>query len=302
MTAYAAAGPAPLGVAAGVRGLDQVNEARQNLARNDHLLGEIYFRLRNLERSRSYYQKCENIREAILREDEKDVERRKQLGKPQSPDFRLMADLAEFHQMYGAMLFSLGAPLPDVLPHIDRSIALSRKVLEIDKAVGWHQNLAKALYSRGVIAARAGDPAAAARCFRECLEIREGLAGKDASSYRKKVHLLEVLARVGAHERAAQLAEKLRLDHQKNAEFLICAARCYAQCSLAVPDESALRREYRERALAALQTALDQGYKDLITLETHPDLDPVRESPAFKKLLERVSVAPSLGSAPNANR
>jgi len=55
-------------------------------------------------------------------------------------------------------------------------------------------------------------------------------------------------------------------------------------------------------ALAALQTALEQGYKDLITLETHPDLDPVRESPAFKKLLEKVSAVPSPGSAPNANR
>jgi serine/threonine-protein kinase len=302
MTAYAAAVPIPFGAAAGVPGLEQVSEARQNLARNDHLLGEIYFRLRNLELSRTYYQKCEDIREALLRQDENDVERRRRLGSPRPPDFRLMADLAEFHQMYGAMLFSLGAPLPEVLPHIDRSIALSRRVLEIDKAVGSRQNLARALYSRGVVAGRAGDSATAGRCFRECLEIREELTHQDASSYRKKVDLLEVLARVGAHERAAQLVEKLRLDHQKNAEFLICAARCYAQCSLAVPDKSALRRQYPEMALAALQTALEQGYKDLITLETHPDLDPVRESPAFKKLLEKVSTVPSPGSAPDANR
>ena len=109
-------------------------------------------------------------------------------------------------------------------------------------------------------------------------------------------------ARAGAHERAAQLAEKLRLDHQKNAEFLICAARCYAQCSSAVPGKSALQRQYREMALAALQTALEQGYKDLITLETHPDLDPVRASPAFQQLLEKVSAPPSPESAPAANR
>jgi tetratricopeptide (TPR) repeat protein len=302
MTAYAAAGPTLLGVAAGGPGLDQVSEARQNLARNYHLAGEIYFRLRNLKLSRTYYRKCENIREALLRDDEKDAERRKRLGKPRPPDFRLMADLAEFHQMYGAMLFALGAPLPEVLPHTDRSIALSRRVLQIDKAVGLQQNLASALYSRGVVAGRAGDPAAAARCFRECLEIREGLAGQDVSSYRKRVDLLEVLARAGAHERAAQLAEKLRLDHQKNAEFLICAARSYAQCSSAVPGKSTLQRQYREMALAALQTALEQGYKDLITLETHPDLDPVRESPAFQQLLEKVSAPPSPESAPAANR
>jgi serine/threonine-protein kinase len=287
---------------AGPPDFEQLGEARQNLARNYHLLGEIYFRLRNLERSRIYYQKCEETREAILRDDEDDVERRRQTGKPRPPDFRLMADLAEFHQMYGAMLFSLGAPLPEVLPHIDRSIALSRRVLEIDKAVGSRQNLAKALYSRGVVAARAGDPATAAKCFRECIEIRQELAEKDVSSYRKKLDLLEVLARVGPHERAAQLAEDLRRNHQQDAEFLICAARCYAQCSSAVPEGSARQRQDLEMSLAALQAALDQGYKDRITLETHPDLDPVRETPEFKKLLEKVTSAPSPESAPHANR
>jgi hypothetical protein len=174
--------------------------------------------------------------------------------------------------------------------------------LEIDNAVGSRQNLAKALYSRGVVAARAGDSAMATKCFHECVEIRQELADKDVSSYRKKVDLLEVLARLGHHEKAAQLAESLRLDHQKDADFLICVARSYAQCSLAVPDNSALKRHYMEMALAALKAAFLQGYKDLITLETHPDLDPVRASSAFKKLVEKVSTAPSQASALNSNR
>jgi tetratricopeptide (TPR) repeat protein/tRNA A-37 threonylcarbamoyl transferase component Bud32 len=293
MTVNPAALPTVLCVVACIPGqVEKVSEMRRNLARNYHLVGEIYFRLRNLKRSRVYYQKCEDTREVILRDDENSVELLKQIGKPRPPDYRLMSDLAEFHQMYGAMLFSLGAPLPEVLPHIDRSIALSRRVLEIDKGVEPRQNLAKALYSRGVVAARAGDDTLAARCFQECLEIREELADKDVRSYRKKADLLEVLARVGRHERAAQLAEKLRLDHQKDSEFLICAARCYAQCSLAVPDKPALRGQYLKMALAALQSVLEGGYKDVITLETHPDLDPVRENPAFKKLMEKIGKPP----------
>jgi tetratricopeptide (TPR) repeat protein len=287
ITAFPAPGPILQSGAASASALEQLSELRQNLSRNYHLIGEIYFRLRNLKQSRIYYQKCEDTRESILRDDENDVERRKQIGKPRPPDFRLMADVAEFHQMYGAMLLALGAPLSEVLPHIDRSISLSRRVLEIDQAVGSRQNLAKAFYSRGMIAARAGDPATAAKSLHECLEIREELAAKDNSSFRKKLDLLEVLARIGQHERAAQLAENLHSGHEKNAEFLISAARCYAQCSVAVPDKSALRRQYRERALTVLQAALEQGYKDLITLETHPDLDPVRESPEFKALIER---------------
>jgi serine/threonine-protein kinase len=290
MNANPAAGPNLLGVAASLPGqVGQISDMRQNLARNYHLIGEIYFRLRKLELARRYYQKCEETREAILRADEREVERLKQLGTPRPPDFRLMGDLAEFHQMYGTMLFCLGAPLPEVLPHIDRAIALSRRVLEMDKAVESRQNLAKSLYSRGIVAARAGDRTTADGCFRECLQIRQELAEQDVKSYRKKVDWLEVLARSGKHEDAARLAEELRLTHAKDAGFLVAAARCYAQCSSAVPDRPRLRQRYREMALADLETVLTRGYRDVITLETHPDLDPIRSSPAFQKLLAKVS-------------
>jgi tetratricopeptide (TPR) repeat protein len=289
MTANPTAGPTMLGVAAGLpEQIGQLSEMRLNLARNYHLIGEIYFRLRNLKSSRVYYQKCEEIRETILRADEKDVERLKQLGTARAPDFRLMDDVAEFHRYYGDMLFFLGAPLSEVLVHMDRAIALGRRVLEMDRAVPIRQHLATALYSRGMVAARAGDRTTAAKSFAECLEIREEVAANDVGSYGKKKDLLEVLSRAGRHEKAAELAEKLRHGHQKDAGFLIHAARCYAQCSLAVPGNLVLRQKYRELALAALETALEQGYKDIITLEAHPDLDPVREVPAFKKLLEKV--------------
>jgi serine/threonine protein kinase len=292
LTANPVSAPAALAVAASVPNwVEQLSETRQNLARNYHLIGEIYFRLRNLKQSRAYYQKCEDIREAILRDDEDAVQRLKQLGKPRPPDYRLMGDLAELHQMCATMLLSLGAPLPEVLPHNDRAIVLSRRVLEMDKAVEPQQNLASALYSRGMVAVRAGDSPTATKCFLECLGIRQELSGKDPSSFRKKLDLLEVLARAGKHGQAAQLAEQLRLHHQKDGEFLISLARAYAQCSLAVPDNRSLKEHYLEKALAAVQTALEQGYKDVITLETHPDFDPVRESPAFKKLLEKVDVA-----------
>jgi serine/threonine-protein kinase len=302
LTGVPPVGPTGKGVAAGGMSLEQLSEARQNLARNYHLIAEIYFRLRNLELCRTYYQKCEKVREALLRDDENDVERRKLLGKPRPPDFRLMADLAEFQEMYGALLLAVGAPLPDVLHHIDRSIALTRRVLEIDKAVGTQQNLAKALYSRGVVAARAGDRAMAGKCFDECLKIREELAAKDPTSFRKKVDLLEALARTGAHEKATELAEMLRRDHQKSSDYLISAARCYAQCSLAVPGKTALRQKYLDQAIDSLQAGLAQGYKDLITLETHPDLDPVREIPAFQRLLEKVNASASPKTASGANR
>jgi tetratricopeptide (TPR) repeat protein len=290
MTANPAAWPTVLSVVASVPSrVNQLSDMRLNLASNYHLIGEIYFRLRNLKQSSVFYQKCEDIRETILRADEKEVERLKQLGTPRPPNYRLMDQVAEFHRYYGDMLFFLGAPLAEVLPHIDRAIALGRRVLEIDKAVEYRQHLATALYSRGMVASRAGDPATAAKCFAECLKIREALAAKDAGNYGMKKDLLVALARAGTHEKAAELAEKLRRGHEKDTDFLIHVARSYAQSSLAVPDNPSLRQKYLELALAALEAALGHGYKDITTLEAHPDLDPVREMPAFKKLLEKVS-------------
>lgn len=135
------------------------------------------------------------------------------------------------------------------------------------------------------MAARTSNRVTAAKCFDECLEIRESLAEKDAKSYLKKLNLLVVLARVGKNQRAGQLAEELRSGHQKNADFLIHAARCYAQCALAVPSDLTLRARYLELALAALQLALQNGYKDIIVLEADPDLDPLRDTSAFKKMI-----------------
>ncbi len=290
LTANPAAWPTVLSVVASVPSrVSQLSEMRLNLASNYHLIGENYFRLRNLKQSRVFYQKCEEIRETILRADENEVERLKQLGTPRPPSFRLMDQVAEFHRYYGDMLFLLGEPLPEVLAHIDRAIALGRRVLALDKAVDFRQHLATALYSRGMVAARAGNPTTAARCFAECLEIREQLAAQDAGDYGKKKDLLEVLARAGKHERAAELARELRRGHEKDADFLIYAARCHAQYTLAVGDNPTLRQKYLDLVLADLQTALGLGYKDVTTLEAHPDLDPVREIPAFKKLVEQVT-------------
>jgi serine/threonine protein kinase/tetratricopeptide (TPR) repeat protein len=269
--------------------LEQMKGDRQNLARNHHLLGEIYFRLRNLEKSRFHYEMCKDMREADIRDEEAEVKRLAQMGKPRSPDLRLVSDLAQFDESYGAMLFSLGAPSSEVVSLLDRSIALCRRVLESDKGVAVRMILARSLYARGAIGVRSGERTLAAKCFDECLGIREEIAKKGLPNYRNQLDLLEVLARAGAHQKAVELAEKLREEHAKDSKFLICTARAYAQASLAVLNDASLRGQYREMALAALQTALELGYTDTIVLETNADLDPVRESPGFKKLMEKVS-------------
>ncbi len=58
-------------------------------------------------------------------------------------------------------------------------------------------------------------------------------------------------------------------------------------------DNPTLHQKCLDLALTDLQTALGLGYKDITTLEAHPNLERVREIPGFKKLMEKVRKATS---------
>jgi tetratricopeptide (TPR) repeat protein len=272
-TATPTGSAAPLAVAASAPWLsDLASEHSQNLARNYHLIGEIYFRLHNLEKSLVYYARCAAIREAALAAHPK--------------DFRLRGDLGQFYEYYGTVHLCLG-DTRQALPLYDRSLQLLRDVAAADKSVEFRKNLAAALYSRGMAARRMNDAAGAAKCFRECLQIRKELAANDPKNDRARMDLILVLPHCGEHEQAASLAEALRTGRQSDRELLFIIARCYAQCAAAVPGATPLAARYEQMALVALQAAVAQGYSDLMMLQSAPDLDPVRGRPQFKELLEK---------------
>jgi tetratricopeptide (TPR) repeat protein/tRNA A-37 threonylcarbamoyl transferase component Bud32 len=261
----------PLVVAGSIPWLGELaSEQRQNLARNYHLIGEIYFRLHNLEKSLHYYARCAAIREAALVEHPK--------------DFRLRGDLGQFYEYYGNVHLCLG-DTQEALPLYDRSLQLLRAVTAIDKSVEYQKNLAATLYSRGTAAERMRDSAGAAKYFQECLQIRDTLAARDAKNARAKMDLMLVLPHCGKHEQAALLAETLRSGKANDRELLLVIARCYAQCAASQSDNMPLRERYEHQALAALQDAVTQGYSDVMKLQSDPDLEPIRTRPEYKKLL-----------------
>jgi serine/threonine protein kinase len=156
--------------------------------------------------------------------------------------------------------------------------------------VGAQADLSRVLYSQGLAAERAGDNGPAAEYFRASLEIREARpnVGEDTVGQRD---LMMSLARVGRADEAAALAEKVRAKLPKDGGALVDVACCYAVCSARGPgagDEKGTRERYAAKALEALTQALDAGYGDKVNLETEPDLDGVRNRPAFKALVDRV--------------
>ena len=45
-------------------------------------------------------------------------------------------------------------------------------------------------------------------------------------------------------------------------------------------------KHYTDRALDCLRTAKDRGWADVVSLEDDTDLEPIRNDPAFKELLD----------------
>ena len=54
------------------------------------------------------------------------------------------------------------------------------------------------------------------------------------------------------------------------------------------PGEAALQSRYADLAVETLGQACTLGYKNLANLKTDPDLDPIREYPGYKQLVENL--------------
>jgi len=110
------------------------------------------------------------------------------------------------------------------------------------------------------------------------------------------------LARCGYVNRAVHEAEKIRNALSKDNAALYGIACCYALCVPATSrgkddqalsaDERDRRQHYARAAIAALEQSVERGFKDLIGLETDPDLDSIRGEAGYKSIVERLKSAP----------
>jgi serine/threonine protein kinase len=254
-----------------------VREMLLNTAKNYHLIGEIYFRQKNFEKSKEFYEKCRYVREAAIQ--------------AHPSDYKLKGDMGQFFDYYGKVDLSLGDP-KDALKHFDHSIALLREVEALDGKNAEHKvNLALSLYDRGQAAVRVGDRKGAGKYFMECLDIREKLSAADPGNGALRMDLMLVLPHCGQVERAEGIAAELRQGPRKQDRgVLFSIARCYAQCM--AESTGGTRQRFGDLCLDSLNDALAAGLKDSTSLEVEPDLEPVRKLAQFKVLLDRLKTTP----------
>jgi serine/threonine-protein kinase len=147
--------------------------------------------------------------------------------------------------------------------------------------------LATTLYYEAAAALHAGDSTGAREGFKRCLEIRQALA-TDPRIKMEQVDLIVALARCGQHAEAAKLAEALVASptaKDKNENLYFQAACGFALAAGAAGADAALVRHYTEEALDCLRKGKDRGWTDVVSLETDPDLEPIRKDPEFQALL-----------------
>jgi eukaryotic-like serine/threonine-protein kinase len=244
------------------------------LVKSYNALAEVGFRSRDWSAARQFYAKSLAVCDRVYQE------------YPKNPNYKL--ELANTLGNFGVFDVRTG-DLPAAREHCRRCLQLMEELAALDRRHALLQRyLGLANYRMATLAARLKDAETAQRCNGACLEIREKLAADDPKNERRRMELVLVLPRCGQHERAAAAAANFRDSKSVDREVLVEVAQVYAQCAAAVPHNPELRRRYTESALEALKQALTQGYKDLLILETEPDLDALRDQAGFQSLLARL--------------
>ena len=109
----------------------------------------------------------------------------------------------------------------------------------------------------------------------------------DAKAKLQNIDLMLARARCGKYQEAAKIAEKLISAPPLDARVYFFAACGFSLCAGALaeepatPEAKALAKSYTESAFKSLRLALAAGWKNLVDVQTDPDLDAVRSAPGF---------------------
>jgi tetratricopeptide (TPR) repeat protein len=172
------------------------------------------------------------------------------------------------------------------------ALDIYQTLIERDKEkVRFQEDAARAQYDVATAALSDGDRPTAEKMYAESKAIRQGRAKAEPDNISNKKDLMITLARCGDHAEAARIAKQIS-DLPEDGGSLVEVAGCYALCALALdsaslsPNDQKLRTEYAEWALQALRKAAEQGYRNVVNLETEPDLKFIQNDEKFKAIIQ----------------
>jgi tetratricopeptide (TPR) repeat protein len=243
-------------------------------------VGDISFRLNDIETCRAFYERALNRSRAAMAK------------APERADVR--AAMASSSGSTGDLHLWLGQPDQAVSHYTTALELVTALAAEDPDNAGRQRFLSMSHYRLATAKLMDGDSDAARKHYEDCLSVRQKLADSDPRNVHKQIDLMVALARCGKHAQAAEVAEKLDSTAQ-DPSVLFQIACGYALCIPAleqengpgsVSDEDRARQEdYAARAVAAVREAVEKGYRDRIALERDPDLEPLQSRADFQAII-----------------
>ncbi len=243
---------------------------RMELASLYEKLAELHLRMGDQGEGRQFYERCRLRREQILAE--------------QPGQWPAEYGVARSFNNSGFLCYPYGNDPKAARGYHQRALNLIEKRALADPFnLETKSILAETLYYEATCALHSGDKAGAEAGYHRCMEIRKLLAIEPTAKL-PQVHLMVVLARCGEHAEAARMAGSLIAIPPRNEQFYFQAACGYALAAGACND-SALARLYTGEAVTSLRKGKERGWADVVSLQTDPDLEPIRTDPAFRALV-----------------
>ena len=259
--------------------------ARLDLAVLYDQLFDLCLRLGDPATARRYNENSTELCRAIL------------AGEPEL--WTVVYNLVRSYNNSGMLLYPMGRDPAGARAYHRKALELiSRWVAADPTNAHAQQRLATTLYYEATCARQSGDRAGAAAGYRRCLEIREKLS-TDPKAQVPQIDLMLAQARCEKHARASAIARNLIARSPDNAMICFQSACGFALSAGAVRDQASstpaaigvprLGADPMPSSattppgrLTACVRPKPVGYADVVGLETDPDLEPIRNEPAFR--------------------
>lgn len=247
-------------------------ESRRELAGLYAKVAELNVRMGDRDAGRKLYDQCAKLREKLAKE------------RPDS--WPAQNDLAQSYNHQGEVLYPQGDNPARARTFHQKAIAIYRKRATAYAAdFDLQYVLAWTLYFEATCALHSGDKAGATTGYGQCLKICKELVNEQRAK-RPQTLLMLALARCGDHAGAAKMAEELVATPPRDEGVYVQAACGFALAAGAASSDAGLVKRYTEKAIGCLREARKRGWGDVKSLEIDTDLEPIRDVPAFKALLD----------------
>ncbi len=248
---------------------------RQDLSYSIMALAETNFRLGDRALADDFYRQALDQREAMAR------------LKPD--DLKVLKELGDVSYMIGEFKLRCG-DLAAARRNLESSRDRRKELVDREpRNVVLGRDLGLILYRLGNLADVEKKADEARRMYEASLKIREDLAKISDGNDRRQTELMLALAHAGQTARALELADRFSAGPNVDREQRIYLASCYAQVARATPPEKAEQvRTASVKAVDAVRTAVREGFRDRVYLETEPDLEPIRNRDDFRQVLGEI--------------